>query len=70
VIDGRGALAGASSDWRRSKSMPESDRPRAVFSNEDFRLIRTAVEHYLTVVKDSPESSKYANLYHRLGRLG
>ena len=50
--------------------MPEPQRSRAVFSNEDFNLIRTAIEHYLGAVKDRPESTKYANLYHRLGRLG
>jgi hypothetical protein len=50
--------------------MNEPQRPRAVFSNEDFRLIRSAIEHYLGVVRDTPDSTKYANLYHRLGRLG
>ncbi len=49
--------------------MSEPERPRAVFSNEDFRLIRTAIGHYLQVVRDEPESVKYANLYHRLGRI-
>ena len=50
--------------------MTESQRPRAVFSNEDFRLIRSAIEHYLPAIRDHPDSAKYANLYHRLGRLG
>ena len=50
--------------------MPEPARSRAVFSSEDFKLIREAVAHYLKEVQDSPESVKYANLYHRLGRLG
>lgn len=49
--------------------MAEPQRSRAVFSSEDFKLLRRAVEHYLTVVRDSPESVKFANLYHRLGRL-
>ncbi len=49
--------------------MTEPTRSRAVFSTEDFTLIRTAVGDYLQKVKDSPESVKYANLYHRLGRL-
>ncbi len=49
---------------------PEPARARAVFSTEDFKLLRTAVVHYLKEVKDSPESVKYSNLYHRLGRLG
>jgi len=47
----------------------EMPRARAVFSSEDFSLIRNAVAHYLGVVKDTPESIKYANLYHRLGRV-
>ena len=45
-------------------------RARAVFSTEDFKLLRTAVVHYIQEVKDSPDSIKYSNLYHRLGRLG
>jgi hypothetical protein len=50
--------------------MPEPARTRAVFSSEDFRLLKTAVGHYLRDVQDSAESVKYSNLYHRLGRLG
>lgn len=42
---------------------------RAVFSSDDFALIRTAVAHYLQEVREQPESIKYANLYHRLGRM-
>ena len=49
---------------------PQPSRARAVFSTEDFKLLRTAVVHYLQEVKDSPDSTKYSNLYHRLGRLG
>jgi hypothetical protein len=49
---------------------PEPAQARPVFSNEDFQLLRTAVAHYTQVVKDEPESVKYSNLYHRLGRLG
>ena len=48
---------------------PEPARARAVFSTEDFQLLRTAVVHYLKEVQDSPVSVKYSNLYHRLGRL-
>lgn len=48
----------------------EPGRARAIFSREDFKLLRTAVVHYLQEVKDSPDSIKYSNLYHRLGRLG
>lgn len=47
----------------------EPARSRAVFSQEDFGLIRTAIAHYLREVQDQPESVKYANLYHRLGRV-
>ncbi|MBZ9649470.1 hypothetical protein K9B33_18190 [Sphingobium sp. 3R8] len=47
----------------------EPTRSRAVFSQEDFGLIRTAIAHYLREVQDQPESVKYANLYHRLGRV-
>ena len=45
---------------------------RAVFSTEDFRLMRAAVVHYLKQpeVQDGPDSVRYSNLYHRLGRLG
>lgn len=45
------------------------ERSRAVFSQEDFELIRVAVAHYLQVVKEQPEAMKYSNLYHRLGRI-
>ncbi|MGV6874696.1 hypothetical protein ACUSIJ_18660 [Pseudochelatococcus sp. B33] len=48
----------------------EPQRSRAVFSQEDFDLIRTAIAHYLKEIADKPESSKYSNLYHRLGRVG
>jgi predicted Zn-dependent peptidase len=47
--------------------MPEPARSRAVLSNEDFELLRTAVLYYLKAVEDSPESIKYSRLYHRLG---
>ena len=48
----------------------EPTRSRAVFSNEDFSLLRTAVLHYLQSIEEQPESVKFSNLYHRLGRLG
>ena len=47
----------------------EPQRSRAVFSQEDFGLMRAAIAHYLSEVKDRPESVKYSNLYHRLGRV-
>ena len=49
--------------------MTEPARSRAVFSTEDFSLLRAAVAEYLQKVKDTPDSVKFANLYHRLGRL-
>jgi len=51
-------------------SHPEPARARAVFSTEDFALLREAVAAHLRTVADSPESVKFSNLYHRLGRLG
>ena len=48
---------------------PQPARSRAVFSQEDFGLIRTAIVHYPREIQDQPESVKYANLYHRLGRV-
>ena len=50
--------------------MSEPQRARAVLSTEDFKLIREAVLYYLKAIEDQPESVKFSNLYHRLGRLG
>ncbi|MDE1995371.1 MAG: hypothetical protein KGI75_22910 [Rhizobiaceae bacterium] len=47
----------------------DPERPRAVFSQEDFELIRTAIGNYLAEVTTDRERTKYSNLYHRLGRL-
>lgn len=47
----------------------EPQRSRAVFSTEDFRLIREAVGTHIQKVKDTPDSVKFSNLYHRLGRV-
>jgi hypothetical protein len=47
--------------------MSEPQRARAVLSNEDFKLLKEAVRFYLQQNEDSPESSKYSALYHRLG---
>jgi hypothetical protein len=49
---------------------PEPARARPVFSSEDTTLLKTAVLHYLKTIEDHPDSVKYSNLYHRLGRLG
>ena len=45
----------------------EPQRSRAVFSTEDFRLLREAVGTHMQQVKDTPDSVKFSNLYHRLG---
>lgn len=47
----------------------EPQRSRAVFSTEDFGLMKEAVAAYIKQIADQPESSKFSNLYHRLGRL-
>jgi hypothetical protein len=51
-------------------TMSEPARSRAILSTEDFRLLKEAVRFYLQNNEDSPESSKYSNLYHRLGSAG
>ena len=48
-------------------SQPTLARP--VFSTEDFRLIRTAIAHYVRTNQDDENSRKFANLHHRLGRM-
>ncbi len=48
----------------------EPQRSRAVFSNEDFGLMKEAVASHIKQIADDPRSSKFSNLYHRLGRLG
>ena len=45
-------------------------RSRAVFSTEDFELMKEAVGDYVRKIADEPRSAKFSNLYHRLGRLG
>lgn len=50
--------------------MPQDrDRPRAVFSTEDFALMKEAVGDYVRRVADDPKSVKLSGLYHRLGRI-
>lgn len=49
---------------------PEPVRSRAVFSTEDFELMKEAVGDYIKKIQNEPRSSKFVNLYHRLGRLG
>lgn len=50
--------------------MSEPQRARATFSTEDFRLLRNAVAQHIRDLGEHPDSSKYANLFHRLGRTG
>lgn len=45
-----------------------SARPRAIFSNADFPMLKTAVAHYARTCEDPAEATRYANLLHRLGR--
>ncbi|MCM8731697.1 hypothetical protein ACFO8O_12080 [Hephaestia sp. GCM10023244] len=47
----------------------EPQRSRAVFSNEDFALLKEAVAEHVKRIADDPRSTKFSNLYHRLGRL-
>lgn len=42
-------------------------RSRAVLSNEDFKLLQEAVRFWIQNHDETPLTSKYANLYHRLG---
>jgi hypothetical protein len=51
--------------------MPETpQRSRAVFSTDDFALLKEAVGDYMRKIADDPRSVKFSSLYHRLGRLG
>jgi len=54
---------------RKEAVMSEPQKSRAVFSSEDFTLIRDAVAHYIRHLDDTPQRTKLANLYHRLGRV-
>ena len=47
----------------------DTQRPRAVFSNEDFALLKEALAEHVRRIADDPRSAKFSNLYHRLGRL-
>ena len=49
------------------QSEPRQARP--IFSTEDFSLLREAVGHYMSEIRDRPESIKFGQLYHRLGRI-
>jgi hypothetical protein len=49
--------------------MQSVERPRAIFSTQDFRLLRAAVAEYAKTCKDPADAVKCANLLHRLGRV-
>ena len=49
--------------------MPEPAKARAVFSTEDFRLLKQSVYYFMQNNLDHPDSMKYSSLFHRLGRL-
>ena len=42
-------------------------RARALLSNNDFRLLRTALASHAQVSEDPEEIARIAALYHRLG---
>lgn len=52
-----------------AQNVREPQRSRAVFSQEDFELIRIAIASHLKTAVSEVEKIKYSNLYHRLGRV-
>ena len=54
----------------REEIMDPQTRPRAVFTTDDFRLMRDALAHYLKSSPGNGDMRKAASLYHRLGRVG
>ena len=48
--------------------MSNPTRSFSVFSEEDFKLLKEAVRHWIQTNEEGEMTSKYANLYHRLGR--
>ena len=48
----------------------EPERSRAIFSTQDFRLLRAAVVEYAKTCENPDDAAKCANLLHRLGRVG
>ncbi|MDL2410485.1 hypothetical protein PY650_33890 [Rhizobium calliandrae] len=58
------------SEYQEATMPNQPQRSRAVFSQEDFELIRVAIAHYLHEVEGQRDAVKYSNLYHRLGRIG
>jgi hypothetical protein len=48
--------------------MNTPQRSYSVFSDEDFKLLKEAVRFWIQNNDESELTSKYANLYHRLGK--
>jgi hypothetical protein len=48
--------------------MTTPQRNYSVFSDEDFKLLKEAVRHWIQTNDESEITAKYANLYHRLGK--
>jgi hypothetical protein len=67
---GTAMLATTGGRMMEDRMTKEPTRSRAVFSTEDFGLMKEAVADYVRKIADEPKSVKFANLYHRLGRLG
>lgn len=49
--------------------MTTNNRPLAVFSTDDFRLIREALAVYAKAAPPGQDAARCASLYHRLGRV-
>ncbi len=48
--------------------MTAPQRSTSVLSDEDLKLLKEAVRHWIQTNEESELTSKYANLYHRLGK--
>lgn len=54
-----------------SDDSPERPRARAIFSPQDFDLLKEAVgEHIRNLPANDTRSRQFTQLYHRLGRAG
>jgi len=54
---------------REEMTMADPAPSRAVLSSEDFKLLQEAVRFYIQHHEDDPVSTKFSNLYHRLGSV-
>lgn len=48
--------------------MSTPQRSYSVFSDEDFKLLKEAVRHWIQTNEEGELTPKYASLYHRLGK--